>query len=100
MEVLPVDGLYVPAAQVMQAVKEALPVDGLDRNSLSAVPGRPLRPHAGGVGGHGKARRAAHRVRCAIPSGTEQSAISNQPLPLQPQLPEHGLQRIPRKKHG
>jgi hypothetical protein len=28
-ETLPVDGLYVPAAQAMQAAEETLPVDGL-----------------------------------------------------------------------
>ncbi len=28
-ELLPVDGLYVPAAQTMQEVEEVLPVDGL-----------------------------------------------------------------------
>jgi hypothetical protein len=28
-EELPVDGLYVPAAQAMQATEEELPVDGL-----------------------------------------------------------------------
>ena len=36
-EVLPDDGLYVPAAQVMQATDEVLPVDGLYVPAAQAV---------------------------------------------------------------
>jgi hypothetical protein len=36
-EALPVDGLYVPAAQAMQELEEVLPVDGLYVPAAQAV---------------------------------------------------------------
>ncbi len=37
VELPPVDGLYVPAAQTMQEVEEVLPVDGLYLPAAQAV---------------------------------------------------------------